>query len=615
VTAVHEQSADLTVLDDGRSSTRVSRSRCAEPLAVAAIVLVAFSVYGVLSSQVQSPRIFVDETIYMDAAGSLAQGHGLETRGQAYGWAPAYPVALAPILLATRDRPDAYSWIKLANALLFALAAIPIYLVARRLLPWTAALTIAALAVALPSSVYVGLVMTESLAYLVFCVVVYLLARTVERPTAGRQIAVLAAIALAYLVRPQFAALYPSYLLALIVVQRPLWRRTTARMLWPTVLSVALAVCGVVGLAGLRGSQALGRYDNLWRSYSPVDVARWIIYHVADFALYLGLVPLVLLPVVLIALRRRAVAGAAAARAFLAVFVSVNVFAFLVVGAFASTPYSQGRLQDRYLFYVVPLWLVAGGVWLRDGAFRHRLGLAAGGVLLLGAIAALPVDRLLVEDSWRQLVAAGSPLWTHFSDWAVAHGTTGHRAVFAAAVTAVVVAILVPRRWAWTLVAVVGLTMISNSVLLWRSGIDAARTNVFPDQSAASLAWVDAHVHGGQAVTMLYVPMRHCPSLGNSYALTEFFNDRVGRVPQFGAVDPNGLPAESVRIDDRGWVLRPSGAPLSTDWLVVPAGVHVEGSPIARGARDKLVLWRVPGHVSLRARSEGQVEAQACNGS
>lgn len=612
MTAVHEQSADLADVDRGRPKDRAARWPSPGALAAAAIVIVAFGVYGALSSEVQAPRILVDEVIYMDAGDSVARGRGLETRGQAYGWAPAYPIVIAPILAAAGSRPEAYFWIKLANALLFALAGVPIYLLARRLLPWAYAALVAALAVAIPSSVYAGLVMTESLAYLAFSIAVYTMVRAVERPTASRQLAILACIALAYLVRPQFAALYPAYLLALAYVQRPLWQRAKVRALWPTVLSAAPVFGGVVGLFAFRGSAALGRYDDLWRSYSPGSVARWGVYHLADLGLYLGLVPVVLLPAMLIAVHRRG-AQSADARAFLAVFVSVNAVVFLVVAAFASTPYSQGRLQDRYLFYVVPLWLVAGAVWLRDGARRPRVAVVTGAVLLLGAIAALPVDRLLAEDSWRQLVAAGTPLWTHFSDWAAVHGTTGHRAVFLVAAAAVAVAFLIPAKWTWALVVVVALTLSSNSVLLWRSGIDASRKDVFPNRSEGTIAWIDARVPAGQRVTMLYVPSS-CRKFGDSYALSEFFNDRVGPMPQFGVVDPNGLPAESVRLDQRGWVIRPSGARLLTDWLVVPSGVRVDGDPVAVGTRDRLVLWRVSGHVTLRAQSEERLEAQACDG-
>ena len=75
------------------------------------------------------------------------------------------PAVLASILAVVPDRESAYPLFKLANALLFALAAAPIYLVVRRLLDPAWSLAVAALSLVVPSSIYVSLVMTESAAY------------------------------------------------------------------------------------------------------------------------------------------------------------------------------------------------------------------------------------------------------------------------------------------------------------------------------------------------------------------------------------------------------------------------------------------------------------------
>ena len=77
------------------------------------------------------------------------------------------------------------------NALLFALTAIPVYLLARRLVsPWWAVLA-AGLAVAIPSSISVATVMTESLAFLAAAWALYATMLALERPTVLRQLAVL----------------------------------------------------------------------------------------------------------------------------------------------------------------------------------------------------------------------------------------------------------------------------------------------------------------------------------------------------------------------------------------------------------------------------------------
>jgi hypothetical protein len=147
--------------------------------------------------------------------------------------------------------------------------------------------------------------------------------------------------------------------------------------------------------------------------------------------------------------------------------------------------------------------------------------------------------------------------------------------------------------------------------LLWRSGIEASRANAVAD-GGERLAWIDGRVRGARTVTMLYVPRHGCPSLGNAYAMTEFFDDRIGPVPQFGALNPNGLPSESVRLDRNGWVVSPRGKPLLAHWLVVPTGVRIEPDPVARGMGGSLVLWEVPSRVGLIAHSEAEVESEAC---
>ena len=103
---------------------------------------------------------------YLIAASSLVEGEGLTLRGDEYGFGPLYALVLAAILWLTSGVDAAYDLFKAANALFFALTAVPVYLLARRLVsPWWAVCA-AGLAVAIPSSISVATVMTESLAYL-----------------------------------------------------------------------------------------------------------------------------------------------------------------------------------------------------------------------------------------------------------------------------------------------------------------------------------------------------------------------------------------------------------------------------------------------------------------
>ena len=84
--------------------------------ALAATVLVCFALTAAVSSLVETPRIFYDELIYMEAAASLADGEGLEVRDEPYEYGVLYPAVLAPLLALAGDRESAYALAKLLNA-------------------------------------------------------------------------------------------------------------------------------------------------------------------------------------------------------------------------------------------------------------------------------------------------------------------------------------------------------------------------------------------------------------------------------------------------------------------------------------------------------------------
>ena len=82
-----------------------------------------------------APFIMVDELIYSELARSLAAGDGLEVRGEPYLVSLIYPLLLAPVYALFDSLPDAYAAVKVVNAVVMSLAAVPAYLLARRVLP------------------------------------------------------------------------------------------------------------------------------------------------------------------------------------------------------------------------------------------------------------------------------------------------------------------------------------------------------------------------------------------------------------------------------------------------------------------------------------------------
>ena len=134
-------------------------------LVLGAIVVGAFLLYALLATGVDGPRVHPDEELYTMAASSLAGGQGLTLRGQHFGFGPLFPALLAAIIRLTGSVDAAYEWFKVANAFCFALTAVPVYLLARRLVSAWWAVLAAGLSVAIPSAISVGTVMTESLSY------------------------------------------------------------------------------------------------------------------------------------------------------------------------------------------------------------------------------------------------------------------------------------------------------------------------------------------------------------------------------------------------------------------------------------------------------------------
>ena len=129
----------------------------------------------------------------------------------------------------------------------------------------------------------------------------------------------------------------------------------------------------------------------LWRGYDPLEVGKWVVYHLGDFAVYLAVVPVAVVPIVLWELGRAGRAGSPVAAAFVALFVSANTSGLLIVAAFTSTPWGFDRLHDRYGFYLLPLWLDRPVVWLAAGLPRPLLATALGVVAALAAAAGAPV--------------------------------------------------------------------------------------------------------------------------------------------------------------------------------------------------------------------------------
>ena len=217
-----------------------------------AIVAVSAVARLFFALRIDAPWIVVDELIYSELARGLAAGDGFAIRGVAtHGYGLVYPLVIAPAYLLFDSLPHAYAAVKTINAVAMSLAALPAYFLARRVLPVGLSLFAAVLAVALPSLLYAGEVMTENVFYPIFLTVVLVFVLTLERPTPARQLLLLGCCVVAYLTRAQALAFFPAIVVAPVVLGT--WR--SFRVLYGTLGGAAL-VALVAQL--VRGESPLG---------------------------------------------------------------------------------------------------------------------------------------------------------------------------------------------------------------------------------------------------------------------------------------------------------------------------------------------------------------------
>ena len=553
-----------------------------------AIVTVSTAVRFAFAQRIAAPWIVVDELIYSELARSVADEGRLLIRGEpSYGYGIVYPLLISPAYALFDSLPAAYDALKAINSLLVSLAAVPAYFLARRVLPRGLAVFASLLAVAVPSLLYAGEVMTENAFYPLFLCVALALVLALERPTPQRQGVLLVVCVLAYLTRAQALAFFAAAAVAPFLVGN--WR--SFRVLYGAFAAAVLAVFGIQLVRGESPLGVLGAYAVTGEHrYEPGEVARWLLYHLAELDVYLGIFPFAA-SLVLCALWGRL---PRALRPFLAATTTMSVFLLLEVSAFASLP-SVGRIEERNLFYLAPLALIALLVWVDQGAPRPPLAAGVAAVLAAALPGVIPYERLIgvpsQSDTLMLLV-----FWRLHERW-FALDELAAVAVVAAALGAVLF-LVVPRRWALALPVL---------TLVFFAGVHrpiSARMEYAAEGALAEgmhkqhVDWIDRAVDGRGEVAVLWT--------GNASRFSvwqnEFFNRSVGRVFDVGRPLEGGLPTTPARLDARTGVL--DGAP-DGPFVLTDGSSELVGRVLERDARRNMLLYEVDRPLRQAALVEG----------
>ncbi len=373
---------------------------------IAALWLALAGGLALLTSQIADWYVMTDELLYERLAISIANlGSPLpQIHGELIGNVnQLYPLLLAPLF---HDRlvPPALLDAHVLNAFVMSSTCLPTFLLARavtesRRLPYL----VAALSVCIPWIPLSSMLMTEVVAYPAFVWAVLAVYRAALSPRARNDVVMVVALGVATLARTQFLVLFlvvpiAFYVHELAFTEAPtrLSRvRAAGRKLVEShrLLAAAyavLAVAAVVLLALGRLSSALGTYSvTAEGNVLPNGMGRSLLEHLAPLGLGLGILPFVLGVAWLFAnfVRPRAREQYAFAA------IAVVTFAVLLVEVTSyDLRFGQGRLHDRYLFYVVPLVLIAFAAALRAER-RPHWSLFISATLMAVAFSRVPVVR------------------------------------------------------------------------------------------------------------------------------------------------------------------------------------------------------------------------------
>ncbi|HSC93303.1 MAG TPA: hypothetical protein VLB86_16740 [Gaiellaceae bacterium] len=557
------------------------------------IVAISFAARWLLAAAHSTPYYFPDEYIYPTLAHSLASGGRPAVRGEA----TAFPALLEPLLTAPfwllGDPYAAYVLTQGLHALAMSLAAVPVYLLARRLrLSNWVALGAALVAVTAPALTYVGYMLADPVAYPLVLAAVAAGVAALDRPTRSSQLAFLGLAGIATFARVQYVVLPALFLVAALVVEG--FRVRTAARRFRTTL-VALGVPALaVGTVGLQ--RVLGYYENVTSLNLPVvRLARWAGSDamVLSYAAGWVLVPGALLGLALMLARP----SSRAERGFAALTVLLGSTLLFQAALFsANSDDATARVHERYTMALVPLLALAFLVLARRG-FPWRRALAVLALAMLALSARVPLSGYTVAQGKDDSPTLRAVLRL---EQELGIGT-GSLVVAALAAGLSLVAIAVAWR-RLTVVALAAAVLTTSAIGAGALSYDRLNAASLRATQPADRSWVDAAGLGD--VTFVQLPE------GDRAKVFEqlFWNRSVDRLVLVNAPPVDAFATERAELADDGRLLV-DGRPLATPMLVQTWGSYALWDGVRRvGRAQSLDLLAPVGTPRLRLLAAGLYE-------
>ena len=527
----------------------------------------------------------------------------------------AYSTLVAPAWLASAMNVT-YGLAKAINVALMTLAAVPVYLWARRLVRPLLALVAAALTLMLPAQLYSGLLLTENAFFPAFLFALCAVAFALERPTVRRQLLAIGVVALPMVFRAQGLVLFAIFPLSILMFAAFEARSAgsarsfvdAVRSFWPSIAIIGVLPVLYVApkLATGEAGEFLGAYAGVAKErYEWGDVVHWVYVHAAELSLVLGVAPLAAFLLLVALMLGKRYAATRAERAFVAVGLTASLLLLLQVSAYSSR--FSLRIEERNLFYIQPLFLLALVVWLARGAPRP---VAATAVALVGAVAVLvglPTDSQTVYgfshlSEATGMVALGQlagNLPGRLADAEAAAALVGFVGALAfAAVPRRVVAVVVPA-------ALAGYLALSTLSVL-----GAQRDYAFGLANGAGISgekrWIDEKVGSDARVVAVFAGDPEPGRFTSNFLLTYFWNRSVESILKLSPLAICCVPQADVAADSAsGRITMPEAAAASphADYAVVNGGTRIAGRRL--GGQNQLVLFRLANPLRVSSSVEG----------
>jgi hypothetical protein len=532
----------------------------------------------------QTPAYFPDEYMYAEFSRSLAAGHMPAVRGVDAHFLPfLQPLLTAPAWLL----PSVEAGFRAAQAIdavAMSLAAVPVYLLARRVgLSSRLAIAAATLSLTLPSLLYSSFIMSEPFAYPIVLGVLAAAVHALDRPGWRSYVIFLALTGVAMFARMQFAVIIPCFVLALVIVV--VRERRVREFVRSHRIHIALLLVVSAALFAVGPARNTGYYPSLGfiPGFNLSTAARILAADalVLVFACGFVIVPGAVLGVGLGILRPRG----RAELAFAAMTLVFTIALLLQAVVYGHLDY----IQERYLFYVLPLWTISFLLYAQRG-WPRRTAHALVSVALLVAALLIPLTRYIVADanSHSAFLFALRRLAEMLS---VKAPSTASLVIVLAAAGAVAVVLLVSflRPRAATPVAIALALAATTAASVGAASYDVRNTRWLHALVLGSdPTWVD-HANVGPTSMLLL------PGTRSTDAFL-FWNRSIDRLVLFpGVVAPDSFALDRSEIKADGTVLV-SGRPLRGPMVIANRASAFQ-------LRDATILKSSAGHVLVRPRA------------